>query len=127
GCGRFSIRRLPEPDAHDHGDGGALDRLPDGSVQEAQSLRRARARLDQLSFARPALLCSLKRPLIRAQVPLRAPVTLCIWSSPAATTQLRPRLLARYSAWSAWRKASSKLPPAGEVATPKLAVMDSGS
>ena len=28
--------------------------------------------------ARANYLCSLKRPLIRAQVPLRAPVTLCI-------------------------------------------------
>src|SRR6185436_19971883 len=52
--------------------------------------------------------CNLKRPLINARVPLRAPVTLCNCSSFAHTTQLRPRFLARYNAWSACRNTSSK-------------------
>jgi hypothetical protein len=45
-----------------------------------------------------AHLCSLKRPLINATVPLPAPATLHTWSSFAVTTQLRPRFLARYNA-----------------------------
>ena len=57
-------------------------------------------------------MCSLKRPLIRAHVPLPAPVTRCIWSSAAATTQLLQivglllagGVLLLWVCWKMWRE-----------------------
>src|SRR5690348_7190498 len=37
---RLPVRRVPEPDAHDHGAGRPLDRLSDGAAQETEYLDR---------------------------------------------------------------------------------------
>ena len=34
GCGRLSVGCVPEPDADDHGDGGAVDGLSDGQFKK---------------------------------------------------------------------------------------------
>ena len=48
----FSVGRVPEPDADDHGDGGAVDGLSDGADEGAEYLRSPNARC-RMHNARP--------------------------------------------------------------------------